>query len=91
MSGDYEFGLVVAVEQDGTIVRPLERCDSKYDAAQLCMEYAKRVPGTLYVAMACYEAYRSEPKVEKIWLSYAVAANEGPSEQPAIAHTIQDI
>jgi hypothetical protein len=67
---DYRFGLIVAIEPDGSIVRPVERVESKYEAARLCKEYAKKTPGTLYVAMETHEAYRSEPRVEMIFLEY---------------------
>lgn len=85
MAGDYRFGLVVAVEPDGAIVRPVEKCSSKYEAAKLCKEYAKKIPGTLYVAMDVHEAYRSEPRVEMVFLDWPPAESSGAAEPvPAV-------
>lgn len=70
MSDEVIFGLVVSVEQDGTLTKIRERCESKYAAAEAAQTMAEETPGMLFVAMECYEAYRAVAKCQRVYLGY---------------------
>lgn len=70
MSVDYRFGLVVSVENDGSIIKSWQRCETKYEASKAAKTLARDNPGVLFVSMECHEAFRSEPRVESVWLEY---------------------
>lgn len=70
MSVHYRFGLVVSVDGDGVSVRTEQRCETKYEASIVAKKLALENPGRLFVSMECHEAFRSEPRVEAVWLEY---------------------
>ena len=80
MTRDERFGLVVSVDECG-VVKVVERCTSKFEAANAAEKWASESLGVTYVAMDCHEAYRSEPRVERVYLDYPTLKAEQPPAQ----------
>lgn len=71
MSNEYRFGAVVEVDNAGTIVN-VWSYEDKYKARDAAQDKAKESPGKLFVVMDVDEAFRAEPVVRNVYLSYPV-------------------
>ena len=84
MSNETKFGAVVEINDAGLIVNVRSYKD-KYKARDAAHDLAKEFPGTLFVVMDTDEAYRAEPVVRTVYLSFPTSPekSEAPSPDPA--------
>ena len=73
MSNDTKFALVVQRAENGFVANAWPYPD-KYAARDAAHDKAKEEPGELFVVMEPDEAYRAEPVVRTVYLSYPVHA-----------------
>ena len=73
MSNDTKFALVVQRAANGFVANAWPYPD-KYAARDAAHDKAKEEPGELFVVMETDEAYRAEPVVRTVYLSYPVQA-----------------
>jgi len=84
VSNETRFGAVVEIRDAGLIVN-FWSYEDKYKARDAAHDKAKESPGTLFVVMDTDEAYRAEPVVRPVYLSFPVkpATTVAPSADPA--------
>ena len=71
MNNDTRFAAVVEINDVGLIVNVWSHED-KYRARDAAQDKAKESPGTLFVVLEPDEAFRAEPVVRTVYLSYPV-------------------
>jgi hypothetical protein len=84
VSNETKFGAVVEINDAGLIVN-VWSYEDKYKARDAAHDKAKESPGTLFVVMDTDEAYRAEPVVRTVYLSFPArpAKTVAPSTDPA--------
>ena len=84
MSNDTKFEAVVELNNAGLIVN-VWSYEDKYIVFFFLYDKAKEFPGTLFVVMDTDEAYRADPVVRTVYLSFPVrpAKTVAPSPDPA--------
>lgn len=71
MSNETRFAAVVEINEVGLIVN-VWKYEDKYKARDEAHHKARESPGKLFVVMEPDEAYRAEPVVRNVYLSYPI-------------------
>lgn len=71
MSNETRFAALVEINDVGLIVN-VWSYEDKYKARDAAQDKAKESPGTLFVVLEPDEAFRAEPVVRNVYLSYPV-------------------